>query len=344
LPRFSAIAAQIDGELYLFGGFVDENLETTQKVHSYDARSDRWQAHRDLPFEGLTHANGVVDGEQVWIVGGFVGAGARAATADVHMYDSRDDRWEKGPALPQAVGGGALARVGRRLHYVGGYLTAYQNGAEDAQWILDLDGGTEWVPGAPVPVARGHAGVAVVDEKIYIIGGTTTHEPARDCDLLHRYDPRTDTWEQLASLPSPRSHFEPGTFVHDGRVFIIGGQDYMSGHLSEPQMPDVSVYDPESDSWWHQPGLPVALRAPVARILGDNLVVTTGSRFFAQQPTADVWITSCTDEASSICSPEQTRFDTAHLRGIVRSGLKNVVRHAPIRLQNWLWLEELARQ
>jgi Kelch motif protein len=343
LPRFAGVTAIVHGRLYTFAGYSDAQDVPTTTVHSYDPVADVWKRHRDLPFDGLTHVNAAVDGTRIWIAGGFTGRGSSSVpTSAVRAYDAESDSWSTGPALPHAVGGGALTLVRRELHYVGGFVEALQNGAEASHWVLDLATGRTWEPRAPLPVARGHAGTVAIDGKIYVVGGSTSHDPPRDSDYVHRYDPETDVWEELASLPSPRSHVEPGTFSWSGRLFVVGGQDYMSARLSEPQMLDISAYDPMSDTWRNLPGLPVRLRAPVAVVLGDKLLVTTGSTLFAERPSAQSWITPCTQDSRSICAPLPGAFGVAHMRGVVRSGLKRIATSTPIRIQLWLHVDAIA--
>ena len=39
---------------------------------------------------------------------------------------------------------------------------------------------------------------------------------------VEMYDPETDTWEQRADMPTPRSAVS--TSVVDGKIFVIGGE------------------------------------------------------------------------------------------------------------------------
>ena len=60
--------------------------------------------------------------------------------------------------------------------------------------------------------ARYGLGVIAVDNKIYAIGGSTADSyPQFDADVLvgttERYDPVSDTWVALKSMPTPKGLF-----------------------------------------------------------------------------------------------------------------------------------------
>ena len=60
-------------------------------------------------------------------------------------------------------------------------------------------------------------------------GRTGVIDPQAGLDAVHRYDPVSDSWEDRRPLPHRRSHCEPGTFVHEGRIYCAGEND-MSFH------------------------------------------------------------------------------------------------------------------
>jgi hypothetical protein len=75
-----------------------------------------------------------------------------------------------------------------------------------------------------LPDPRGHLGAAVLEGKIYALGGDHGHDVKQiDVSSCHRFDPRTRKWSAIASLPDGRSHFESSTIIHQGRILIVGG-------------------------------------------------------------------------------------------------------------------------
>jgi N-acetylneuraminic acid mutarotase len=282
-------AAVVDGRLYLFGGFVTgaraHEYPALTRVAIYDPGADEWSAGLDLP-EPVTHANAVVVDREVWSAGGFVGDDPGAAVATVRRFDTVARRWSAGPPLPRPVAGGTLALVGRTLHYVGGF-DADRDTVVSTHWALDVDaaiaGGARarWLARAPLHVARGHLASAVVGGRLFAIGGQVRHDTDPvDLADVEVYEPESDAWRAVASLPTPRSHFEAATFVDHGRIVVVGGRnDTASLFIKGAGLADVLVYDPSSDRWATRPGLPVGIASPVALPVAGRLVVTAGASF-----------------------------------------------------------------
>lgn len=275
--RVESAAAVIGDDLYLFGGFHGLGYKAIRSIEAYDTRGKRWWTVGDMPEE-TTHANAVVvDGEVVWFVGGFEGDDPGPVTDEVWRFDTQARRWFRGPSLPAPRGGGALVCFARQLHYFGGFASDRQTSPGD-HWVLELDGGTTWTPAAPMPRPRGQMAAVAVGGFIYAIGGQFGHDSSVvDVDLVHRYDPATDSWTQVASLPYPRSHFEPGTFVWNGRIVIVGGRNNTAKPFRRTIIHDVTMYDPVADVWLALPPLPQGLLAPAAAAFGSQVVVTSGS-------------------------------------------------------------------
>jgi hypothetical protein len=74
-------------------------------------------------------------------------------------------------------------------------------------------------------------GVVAVDGKIYAIGGSyQTEVPSYDQFPLYltkyvstneMYDPVSDTWVTLESMPTPRAYF--AIAAYDNKIYCIGG-------------------------------------------------------------------------------------------------------------------------
>jgi hypothetical protein len=93
-----------------------------------------------------------------------------------------------------------------------------------------------WSTKAQMHFERGDLGVAVVDGKIYAIGGTTKPSqfdptahttlpfftPAEFTAANEEYDPATNTWTIKAEMPISRSNF--ATAVVDGKIYCLSGK------------------------------------------------------------------------------------------------------------------------
>jgi len=273
VERVEAPALVLNDKLYVFGGF-DAGLRALPFLDVYDPAKDSWTRLHDMPMK-VTHLNPASDGKRVWFAGGFKGPHPGAATDEVWKYDVASDSWSPGPPLPERRAAGALVRLGKNLHYFGGY-TADRNTTCADHWTLSLDDGKQWKRAAALPEPKGHVSAIVLHDKIYALGGRLRHDTdPQDMKSCDAYDPATDKWSAIASLPFNRSHFECSTFLMNGRIVIAGGISDNTP-AGTPGVADVTLYDPAGDSWVALPALPQRLLSPVAALIGDKLIVSTG--------------------------------------------------------------------
>lgn len=105
-----------------------------------------------------------------------------------------------------------------------------------------------WERKADMPTKRSSLEAAVVDGKIYLIGGLEAVSMAPPFSRLNEvYDPETDTW--TAASPIPRGVYGYACAVLDGKIYI------MAGHGDDPLL--VQIYDPRIDTWSFGPPPPI---------------------------------------------------------------------------------------
>jgi N-acetylneuraminic acid mutarotase len=88
-----------------------------------------------------------------------------------------------------------------------------------------------WVSKASMNTARGYLGVAVVNDKIYAIGGdqghlmgnagTYTTMTSEVTNATEEYDPSSNRWVSKSQMPTARARF--GTAVYQNKIYCIGG-------------------------------------------------------------------------------------------------------------------------
>lgn len=290
LTLFEAQAAAVGEWIYVFGGFNNGKVEATTAVNVYDPIANTWLPRAAMPA-AVTHAGVAVEGSNVWLVGGLLGnysGGDNPPTNQTWRYDTLTDTWSAGPPLPAASGAGGVAIVGRRLHYFGGFAPDGQTDPSK-HYTLDLDAlaadpASTWTPAASMPTARNHFGAAVVNGRIYAIGGQhgrdETYRNVRD---VHVYDPASNRWSSAARLPKPMSHFHNSTLVVNDRILVAGGVTNGRYPLS-----DMWEYNPATNVWAPSVALPAPRKAPIAVLAAGRLYVLTGSPG-DNFPQNDVW-------------------------------------------------------
>jgi len=236
-----------------------------------------WKKGAPFP-EADEELYGVPLNGKLYVIGGWGDGKARGAN---YEYDAATDRWTKKAPMPRPAHHAALAAVNGRIYVFGGFVapatTAIPLGAawEPIADAWEFNPATDsWKPIAPLPDKRGSAIAAAVDGKIYVIGGATTMEgakepfftafgPARVLGTNQVYDPATNKWETRNPMSVPRNHAFGG--VVNGKIYVIGGRTGHAFILSATNTDVVEEYDPASNMW----SLPKE-RMPTARSGGAS--------------------------------------------------------------------------
>ena len=285
LEKIEAQSAKIGDKLYVFAGFLG-GLQITGATEIYDTISNTWSYGAPMP-EPLTHAGIAKVGTDIWIIGGFIGSNPGVATDKVQIYNTVSDSWSYGPDLPAARASGASAFNNGKVHFFGGLMPDRQTDVGE-HYIFDTNNpGLGWIAAAQLPDPRNHLGGASFNSLVYAIGGQFGHDVSVDDQkFLDVYNPATDSWTRLADLPAKRSHFEPGTIVHNGKIIIVGGRNGESFFYNT-----ITEYDPITDIWSELCELPENLLAPGAKVFGDRLIVVNGGLDGISEPVSSTrWI------------------------------------------------------
>jgi N-acetylneuraminic acid mutarotase len=93
------------------------------------------------------------------------------------------------------------------------------------------------------PVAGGprqEHGVVALKGKVYVIAGVNPTNTGR----VEAYDPRRNTWAEVAPLPLPMNH--PNVAAVRGRIYVLGG---LVGAGPWTAVGNIFEYDPQRDRW-----------------------------------------------------------------------------------------------
>ena len=186
-----------------------------------------------------------------------------------------------------------------------------------------------WHTKAPMNQPRHNFGVVAVDGKIYAIGGDQLSPgvSTMQVDFNERYDPKTNKWTTLESMPTPSSGF--AIVAYQGKLYCIGqgltqvydiASNSWSTKTSCPsnnaprgvhvvdgkifvilfsRSPFVGcemyMYDTVADSWIAKTSLPTAALISSSFVL-DNKLIATGTfidpvrcQLLVYDPNSDKW-------------------------------------------------------
>jgi len=103
----------------------------------------------------------------------------------------------------------------------------------------------EWSEVAPISIGRILPGVALLDGKVYVIGGELESCIIANCEC---YDPRDNVWTPIACMEEPRCDF--GLCALDNSLYAFGGW------VGEDIGGSIEIYDPISNTWTLEGYLP----------------------------------------------------------------------------------------
>jgi N-acetylneuraminic acid mutarotase len=129
-----------------------------------------------------------------------------------------------------------------------------------------------------MPTRRSWFNTAVVDGKIYAIGGNDGIKQLTT--VVEEYDPVRDTWKRKADMPTPRAAM--ATSVVNGKIYAIGGVD---GPGAADSCSTVEMYDPATDTWTKKANMPTARWMGVCVSTGDGIIHTIGGETRNGTPT-----------------------------------------------------------
>jgi N-acetylneuraminic acid mutarotase len=128
-----------------------------------------------------------------------------------------------------------------------------------------------------MPTARHHLSSAVVDGKLFALGGRIlgNRVPSEDLDEAlsnfnnnEIYDPQTDTWSIHQHMLTKRSGFT--AVSASGDIYVFGGEGVGESYDS------VEIYDPKNNKWTYEQPMPFARMGMEAVTIDDKIYVIGG--------------------------------------------------------------------
>ena len=220
-----------NGEIWSFnpdsGTFADEGLAMEIPISNYSV--------------ALLNDPTGPDSLALYTVGGRDAGGTMTAALQVYYPISGLAMSLTSDPFPGRLGGAiyfpaqGCAVVNNKLYVFGGYETTVAPYNADSTYVYDpaLPGGSRWsnITTARLSQRRGYVTNAVVDGKIYAIGGNWTPNgavPLYNSNVVERFDPANPSagWVQMANLPDTQSEsvafgFDTGSpYGHGGHIIV----------------------------------------------------------------------------------------------------------------------------
>ena len=133
----------------------------------------------------------------------------------------------------------------------------------------------QWEVKAPMSGPRFGLHSAVIDQRIYVLGGESNESassvPTGRAEVYH---PASDRWTQVRDMPTPRGFF--GTAAIEGKIYAVGGSINM--WEQDPGIGTLEIYDPGADTWSRGADMPTPRADITANAVNGRLYVIGGTR------------------------------------------------------------------
>lgn len=273
----------LNGRIYVAGGLLSPNTGYSAHFEAYDPAQDRWSRLATLP-QARHHIALAAEGGVIYGVGGFSGGFPNwQAQADVFVYDPAMDRWRAGVPLTVPRAEGVVSAANGKIHVIGGRVRAraeasHFNDHEDTALSEAFDPQTSrWTRLQDAPTARNSAASAVIDGKIYVVGGRQALKQPdgslRQVNVaaLEVFDPAAGRWATRAPMPQAQGGLAAA--AHGGKLYVFGGEQWVPDQKVFAQN---WVYDPATDGWSELPPLPTPRHGLGAATVGNRIHVFGG--------------------------------------------------------------------
>ena len=267
--------AAVNGKLYLMGGGGNSALP----VEIFDPATATWTKGAMAPSI-MHHFQPVTLGDKIYVLEAFVDNiyPNQTTAANVFCYDTKADKWQKLAGLPverRRAGAGAAVYNGK-LYLAGGIQNGHASGTTNMFDVYDPET-DKWTALPNAPHIRDHNMAAVVNDKLYAIGGrnTSIHEPefgafyskvVLDVDV---YDFKTGQWSTLAAK-LPKGTGGGSAVVVGSLLLYIGGERATDTEANAPRKDVYYIIDLGMKAFDKMPNLNLARNGAGAAVVGQE--------------------------------------------------------------------------
>jgi N-acetylneuraminic acid mutarotase len=238
---------ELDGKLYAFGGFVlppsgPPAWVPIDNAWQYDPAADTWKALAPMPTPRGSPVAATVNGK-IYVIGGasmhhgssepaVLPTRPHRSLPTVEEYDPATNTWRARSPMPTARNHAAVGVVHGKIYVIGGRLgAAFIGVASNTDVVEEYDPATDqWgAVRARMLVPRSAAAWGTHSGRIYVAGGEFQNAQLMAAfRALEAYEPATNTWTSLPSMPVPR-HGLAGAVV--GNRFHLASGDVQSAGI-----------------------------------------------------------------------------------------------------------------
>lgn len=223
----------------------------------------------------------------------FIAGGVGEAAKNVYILPPGEMEWQK-KSLPQGFSFGFGVSFGDKVIVIGGITDGQLTDSVQVLSYANDEFKIDTWPSLPDP--RAYAGAAVMDDKLYVVGGISSIDAKQACSSVFCLDLASEekTWEQLADIPGS-GRIYPSVIGFYSELHVFGGQELVeqSNGLIARSLSDAWGYrekplDGTTTTGWRQfTDMPTALAGAGVFQTGQTHVAIAGG-FIAETPFTPV--------------------------------------------------------
>lgn len=294
--NYADIAGKQYSILALGGSLTEAEAKTLSDAFAeYMELVTGWTRLADMP--------GVMEQHAVSNCGGFLYS-MGGVDKKLYKYNLTTNTWETKTDLPFIGVEGqrqssVLESYNGKLYFIGGNLGTFMTG-ECWEYTPETD---SWSQKTSMPTAREDFGAALLDGKIYCMGGLASIDGS---DVIYKkleiYDIASDTWDTTkADMPDYKALGNFGAACNS-KVYVIAGSNSMTGYPALHEVTAVYEYTPGTDTWVTKAPIPQGTCYKDVAVVGNKMYVISGQyssthdklgivqRAFEYDTTNNTWI------------------------------------------------------
>ncbi|MEZ4701708.1 MAG: kelch repeat-containing protein [Rhodothermales bacterium] len=285
IARHENAFAAVNGKLYLIGG------RGVKKVQIFDTQTSTWSDGAPPPFQ-MHHFQAIVIGDLIYVIGAYTGAccDAEFGVDHVYYYNTANNTWNQSHAVPvdRQRGSAGAVLYNDKIYLVGGIQGGHGAPATGYTWFDEYDPVTgQWKVLPDAPRKRDHFHAVVFNNKLYLIGGRDTSNPAytsANIGEIDIYNFTTGTWSTLsASHNLPTLRGGTTSVMYHGEILVMGGES----SKQTLAFSTTEAFDPIAQTWRTLAPLNVGRHGTQAALLNDAVYIAAGSAQQGGAPELD---------------------------------------------------------
>ena len=258
----------VEGKLYIGGGYT-HSYDDDHTVWQYE--SGKWSKLKRYRYRLFNMA---AVKRQLMMVGGRTSIVPWQPTSNIAVWDREgaSHMWTHPyPPMPTPRFSPAVAIYNQWLVVAGGrggdyYYSYYLATVE----VLDTDN-HQWLSASSLPVKCGHVTTAILQDELYLIGGTLDETLVANLpDIIHSYT--STTTKPWRTLPAPPLEGSAAITIHRA-LLAVGG---CHGNTPSTASTAIHVYQPATNSWSKVGDLPSPRSYCVCTLLPSSELLVAG--------------------------------------------------------------------